>query len=96
MKYDLGAPRYSFPQKVAMAIGAAAVAWAAWAACHDPYYGDYDFPDTVELAVWRVEVAVTGVAESAESTVQETNEGMQDTVDGRTRLNDRRVNRDTK
>lgn len=95
MKYDIGAPRYSFAQKMAMAIAAAAVAWAGWAAVHDPYYGDFDFPDTLDLAIWRVEVAVTGVADSAENSIEETNESMQNTVDGRNRLNDRRVKRDT-
>lgn len=94
MKHDIGPPRTTSGQRVAMWIAGILGIWAAWHACHDSYYGDFDFPDDVDLAISRVEYAARDLVGSAEDAVEETNENMQNTVDGRNRFNDRHIKRD--
>ena len=95
LRNDLRAPKTT-AQKAGGMLAALALLWAAYTVCHDPYEDSLDFPDTADLAIWRLKFAVGALADSAEDSIEETNESMQDTVDGRNRLNDKRINRDVK
>ncbi len=95
MKNDLRASK-SIGQRVAMGIGLIALIWAVYAASHDPYEDAFDFPDTVELATWRIQTSFARIAGTAQSSITDTNDSMQNTVDDRNRLNDRRIQRDVK
>lgn len=72
-------------------IVAAMAIWVGWVVCFVD--GRFDPPASLDVAWYRVGVAVGAVAESAEAGVEETNENMQNVADGRNRLNDRRIER---
>lgn len=95
MRNDLRASKYTVPQRIGMAGIAAVVIWFAWLALHDPYSGDFRTPKTLAQVTHRIEVGVKRVAGQAESSIQETNDSMQGTVDGRNDLNDSRIERDS-
>ena len=95
MKNDLQASK-SVGQRAAIAVGLIATIWAAYAVCHDPYEGTFDFPDTVDLATWRLQTSFAGLVGSAKGSITDTNDSMQNTVDNRNRLNDKRIRRDVK
>jgi hypothetical protein len=95
MKYDLQASK-SVGQRAAMGVGLIAMIWAAYAVCHDPYEDSFDFPDTVDLATWRIQTSFAGLVGAAQGSIKDTNDSMQNTVDDRNRLNDGRIRRDVK
>lgn len=94
MKNDLR-PQKSVAQRVGSTIVALAVLWFIWLAVHDPYSKEFTPPKTFAQVTHRIEFGVRRVAGKAESSIQDTNDSMQDTVDGRNRLNDSRIQRDT-
>jgi hypothetical protein len=63
--------------------------WAGWVVFFVD--GEFDPPGDIDVAWYRIGVAVGAVADDAERSVQETNQNMQNVADGRNRLNDRRI-----
>lgn len=93
MKNDLR-PQKSVAQRIGSGLIALAVLWFIWLAVHDPYSKEFAVPKTFAQVTHRIEFGVKGVTGKAQSTIQGTNDSMQDTVDGRNRLNDSRIQRD--
>jgi len=73
----------------------AAIGLSAYYACWDRYDDEFDPPQTADLAFSRIGYGFRSLVGAVEGQIEETNESMQRTVDGRHDRNDSRIERDT-
>lgn len=95
LKRDIRPPD-SLGSRIAKILGFLTVLWVAFTVCQDPYDRSFDPPSTFDLALWRLQHGIKSIVSSTENSVRESNESMQDTIDGRNKLNDQRIKRDVK
>ncbi len=78
------------------AVVLALVAFSTYHAFWNPIHEEFDPPNSLELALDRIGWGFQKLAGNVEGQIDETNESMQNTVDGRHELNDSRIERDLK
>lgn len=86
---------WTFKDQVFAALVAALLVFCAYHACWNHYADEFDPPNTVDLAFSRIGYGFQKLVGQVEGQIEETNDSMQNTVDGRHNLNDSRIERDT-
>lgn len=86
---------WTFKEYVFGAIVAALLVFSAYHACWNHFSDEFDPPNSVGLAFERIGYGFQVAVGAVEGQIEETNESMQNTVDGRHDLNDSRIERDT-
>jgi len=82
-------------KRIAYAMVAATIGAFSYWALRDTD-GSLDVPGSFDVVSWRIGHGLRGMVGAAKDDIKDTNEGMQNVVDGRQKLNDRRIRRDTK